>query len=144
MLYGDLTHPGLLAALAGAGHGARVVITDANFPASTQVPTRAPVFHLNLAPGVVTVTQVLKALLGVTPLDAVSVMKVDDEGPYAMASAPEAWAEFRSVLPSSIGELAEVDRPKFYEACRSSDVAAVIVSGDQRWYANVILTIGVR
>ncbi|HQZ33119.1 MAG TPA: RbsD/FucU domain-containing protein [Ilumatobacteraceae bacterium] len=144
MLYGSLIHPGLLAAVAGAGHGARVVITDANFPASTQVPFGAPVFHLNLSPGVATVTQVLSALVSATPVEAVCVMRVDDEGPYTMASEPEAWAELRSVLPDSAGELDQLERASFYEACSSGDVAAVVVSGDQRWYANVILTIGVR
>ncbi len=36
------------------------------------------------------------------------------------------------------------DRYAFYDASRTTDVALVIASGDQRLYANLLLTIGVR
>ena len=35
-----------------------------------------------------------------------------------------------------------IERREFYAATRSEDLALVIVSGDRRWYANVLLTIG--
>jgi L-fucose mutarotase len=38
----------------------------------------------------------------------------------------------------------ELGRFEFYEACRTNDVAIVIATGEQRVYANLLLTIGVR
>jgi L-fucose mutarotase/ribose pyranase (RbsD/FucU family) len=35
-----------------------------------------------------------------------------------------------------------VARHEFYLATRTDDLALVIVTGDERWYANVLLTIG--
>ncbi|WP_318783043.1 RbsD/FucU domain-containing protein [Cellulosimicrobium sp. SH8] len=35
MLRYPLLHPGLIGALAGAGHGSRVLLADANYPHST-------------------------------------------------------------------------------------------------------------
>ena len=36
-----------------------------------------------------------------------------------------------------------LERFAFYDACRDSDTALVIASGEQRIYANILLTIGV-
>jgi len=41
MLTTGLIHPGILRALAGAGHGARILIADANYPHSTGIGQRA-------------------------------------------------------------------------------------------------------
>src|SRR6266568_1228645 len=46
MLRFPLIHPPLLAALGAAGHGARVLIADANYSHSTNVGPRAQVIHL--------------------------------------------------------------------------------------------------
>ncbi|MBE1588828.1 L-fucose mutarotase/ribose pyranase (RbsD/FucU family) [Nonomuraea angiospora] len=51
MLLTELLHPGILEALAGAGHGARVLLADGHYPASTATGERARTVHLNLAPG---------------------------------------------------------------------------------------------
>lgn len=58
-----LIHPPLLAALGASGHGARVLIADANYSHSANAyPGAAPV-HLNLPPGLVTVDQVLEPVI---------------------------------------------------------------------------------
>ena len=57
-----LTHPEILDALAAAGHGAKVLITDGNYPASTKLGENAVLTYLNLAPGKPTVTEVLDHL----------------------------------------------------------------------------------
>ena len=38
----------------------------------------------------------------------------------------------------------EIPRWDFYDAAKAEDVTVVIVSADQRLYANLLLTIGVR
>ena len=64
MLTGRLLHPGILAALAGAGHGSLVLVADANYPATTTRGPNAAVVHLNLTPGVVDAVTVVAALVG--------------------------------------------------------------------------------
>lgn len=79
MLLTDLLHPGMLEALAGAGHGACVLLTDGHYPASTAVGPRARVVHLNVAPGLLDVPSVLDVLLRAIPVESAQVM-VPPEG----------------------------------------------------------------
>jgi RbsD / FucU transport protein family len=78
MLRFPLIHPPLLAALGAAGHGARVLLADANYSHSTNIGPRATLIHLNLRPGLVTVDQVLEPVLASVPIEAVTVMRPDD------------------------------------------------------------------
>jgi len=73
-----LIHPPLLAALASAGHGGRILIADANYSHSTNVSPAATLIHLNLRPGLVTVDQVLEPVLSAVPVEAATVMRPDD------------------------------------------------------------------
>ncbi|AXG81684.1 RbsD/FucU domain-containing protein [Streptomyces paludis] len=137
MLLTHLLHPGILEALAGAGHGARVLLADGHYPASTATGERARTVHLNLAPGLLDVTTVLDVLLRTVPVESAQVM-VPPEG----EPEPPAIAEYRSRLaPVPVGTL---DRFAFYEAARTPDLALAIVTADIRTYANLLLTIGVR
>lgn len=137
MLLTDLLHPGILEALAGAGHGARVLLADGHYPASTATGDRARTVHLNLTPGLLDVTTVLDVLLNALPVESAQVM-VPPEG----EPEPAAIAEYRARLaPVPVGTL---DRFAFYDAARSPDLALAIVTADTRTYANLLLTIGVR
>jgi len=51
------------------------------------------------------------------------------------------FEEFRRILPDLT--LQKLERFAFYEASRERDVSLVVASGDQRLYANILLTIGV-
>jgi L-fuconate dehydratase len=62
MLTTTLIHPQILAALASAGHGSQVLVADGNYPFSTGAPAGAEWVFLNLAPGLLDVTQVLSGL----------------------------------------------------------------------------------
>ena len=62
MLKHTLTHPQISAVLARAGHHAKILIADGNYPASTKKGAGAVVVCLNLSPGVVTVAQALRAI----------------------------------------------------------------------------------
>ncbi|MEV0198311.1 RbsD/FucU domain-containing protein [Nonomuraea sp. NPDC050691] len=137
MLLTELLHPGILEALAGAGHGARVLLADGHYPANTATGERARTVHLNLAPGLLDVTAVLDVLLRALPVESAQVM-VPPEG----APEPPAITEYRCKLaPVPVERLG---RFEFYDAARSPDLALAIVTADIRTYANLLLTIGVR
>ena len=135
MLRTRLTHPEILAALAAAGHGSRVLISDGNFPHATATPAGARRVFLNLSPGRVTVTEVLEAVAPTVPLEAAAVMRPHD------ADAPAVLAEYRSLLPPDL-PVEVVDRLDFYELTRRPEVTLAVATGDQRLYANLLLTIG--
>jgi len=130
-----LIHPGILAALAGAGHGSQVLLVDGNYPVATAVHPRAAVVHLNLRPGTVDVETVLATLLTAIPVEAAHVM-APGSGPE-----PEIFGTFRGHLPGV--ELAHLDRAGFYTAARGEDVSLVVATGEERLFANILLTIGV-
>jgi L-fucose mutarotase len=141
MLKGQLIQPQILAALARAGHSSRVLISDGNYPHWTRRGPNAEVVYLNLTPGFPTVTQVLKALAGAVPIEEACVMDYARSGPFALKSDPPIWDEFRRVLPGMT--LSKLNRFKFYDAAGTSDVCLTIATGEQRIYANLLLTIGV-
>ncbi|MCC9711464.1 RbsD/FucU family protein [Streptomyces sp. MNU76] len=137
MLLTDLLHPEILRSLAGAGHGARVLLADGHYPASTAVGERARTVHLNLTPGLLDVTTVLQVLLRAVPVESAQVMVPPEDEPE-----PPAVTEYRSLLaPAPVQPLG---RFEFYDAARSPDLALAIVTADIRTYANLLLTIGVR
>ena len=136
MLKYPLLHPEILGALGAAGHGSKVLIADGNYPFSTRSHPNARRVYLNLAPGLVTVTDVLRVLVGAIPIEAAEVM-VPESG-----EEPSIFQEFRAILSSDL-QLKKLGRFEFYEAARDPDTALVIATGEQRVYANLLLTIGV-
>lgn len=143
MLYGAMTHPDLLAALGRSGHSGRILITDGNYPSATGAPAAAERIHLNLAPGLLTVSQILDVLKDTVPIEQAGLMvpAADATGIEKPDSIP-AHDEYRAALPGV--EFVEIPRWDFYDVAKGDDVSVVIVSGDQRLYANLLLTIGVR
>lgn len=135
MLHQRLIHPSILESLASAGHGSKILIADANYPASTRLGENADLVYLNLAPGKPTATEVLDILLTAVPVEDAAVMTPQD------APEPLIFQEFRSLLPHL--ELTKFDRFEFYEEASGPDTCLQIVTGEQRIYANLLLTIGV-
>ena len=135
MLKTRLTHPEILRALAMAGHRAKVLITDGNYPHSTKSNPAAIRVFLNLAPGCVRACDVLEAITHAIPIESAEVMQSED------GKAPPIWSEFRALLPGIA--LTERPLPEFYKAAQAPDVALLIATGEQQPYANVLLTIGV-
>ena len=135
MLRFPLIHPPLIAALAACGHGGKVLLADANYSHSTNVYGGAEVVYLNLRPGLLTVDQVLAPVLESVPIEAVHVMQ-PDEGPE-----PAAWGTYASMLGPAL-PLQPLGRLEFYGACREPDLAVCVATGDNRLYANVLLTVG--
>jgi L-fucose mutarotase len=130
-----LIHPPLLAALGATGHGGRILIADANYSHSTNVGPAATLIYLNLRPGLVTVDQVLEPVLAAVPIEAATVMRPDD------GSTPAAFDTYRRLLGADL-PLRPVGRLEFYAECRQPDLAVCVATGDDRLYANLLLTIG--
>lgn len=139
MIAGRLVHPPLLAALAAAGHGARVLLCDAHYPATTAVGPRAERVHLNLAPGLLDASAVLDVLLDALPVEAAAVMVPPDGSDSAAATAHRARLAQAGEVP-----VTALDRHAFYAAAKEEDLAVVVVTGDVRQYANLLLTVGVQ
>jgi L-fucose mutarotase len=140
MLFGTLIHPQILDALGRAGHGSKILLADGNYPAGTALGPRSRLVHLNLAPGCLTVSQVLDVLLTAVPVEAAAVM--DHEEPSM--GEPAAWAEFSRALGRvGVDELERIKRREFYEVAGRPDVALTVATGDQRTYSNLLLTVGV-
>lgn len=127
--------PDLLHALAAMGHGDRIVLVDANYPATRGRRTIA-------MPGIDVVT-VLKAVLSVLPCDTfvpdpAAIMQVVGD-PHAV---PPVVAEMNAVLaaqgwPNAVG----IERHAFYTAAESA--YAIVQTGERRFYGNILLTKGV-
>ena len=135
MLRGTLIHPEILDALGRAGHGSKVLIADGNYPFATGVGPRARQVFLNLRPGLLKVTDVLGVLAEAIPIEAAAVMMPPDE-------PPPIFEEFRRILPEGM-ELEPLERFAFYAASKEESVALLIATGEERIYANILLTIGV-
>ena len=136
MIDAKLIHPQILSALGKAGHGATILIPDGNYPVATNANPLADRVYLNLAPGLVTVTDVMDAVLSVTPVEAAHVMKRED------GAEPSIYQDFRQLLPDEIA-LTALDRFDFYDQAKQDNCCLVIATGEQRIYANILLTIGV-
>lgn len=135
MLSTTLIHPQILKALAAAGHGSKVLIADGNYPLSTHTASGAQRVYLNLSAGLLSVTDIVTAVLTAIPVEAAQVMQPPDGSDTAI------FADFRRLLSGL--DLQGVQRFAFYDLAKQNDVALVIASGDQRLYANILLTIGV-
>ncbi|TLP63730.1 RbsD/FucU family protein [Microbispora triticiradicis] len=135
MLRYPLIHPPLLAALAATGHGSRVLLADANYAHATNVRRGASVIHLNLRPGLVRVDDVLELLVDAVPLEAVHAMRPDEGG------EPGVFARYRELLGPAL-PIQVLPRFGFYQAAKEPDVAFAVATGDDRLYANLLLTIG--
>jgi L-fucose mutarotase len=136
MLRTQLIHPGILGALGEAGHGSTILISDGNFPHGTMPHPSAHRVYLNLAPGRLLVTDVLEVLATAIPIEAVALME------SGLPEPPEAHAAIRALVPEGV-PVELVERFAFYDRTRAPGLALVVATGDQRLYANVLLTIGV-
>ncbi|MEJ0103949.1 MAG: RbsD/FucU family protein [Bacteroidota bacterium] len=136
MLKTKLLHPDILQVLAVNGHGARILIADGNFPFTTKTPPSSKKVFLNLAPGLVTVTDVLGVLKDYIQVESVLIMASPDENEQPVHS------EFLTILGEGT-ELKKLKRQEFYEQVLVNDTCLVIATGETRRFANILLTIGV-
>ena len=150
MLKTHLIHPEILGILASAGHHAKILIADANYPASTKLGPNAEVVYLNLAAGVPSVAQVLEAILAVHPVEEAVIMGPLAGDPaiadYPAGWEPPVWSDYREVFAASDQdqELRVIDKWEYYEYVETPDHILTIQTGEQELYANICLATGVR
>ncbi len=129
LLTGDL-----LKVLCDMGHGDELVIADANFPAhsiSDRVIT---------IPGINGV-EAARAILSVFHMDTYSepafIMDMTDGDKAKGMAEPTIWPEYEALC----GGVKKLERYAFYE--RAKKAYAVILTGEERQYGNLILVKGV-
>ena len=136
LLTGDL-----LKILCDMGHGDELVIADANFPAETCAKRLVKLSGISGE-------RALQAILSVFPLDTYSdpaaVMDLTDSDKAAGMPEPPLWNIYQinidSVERRNV-KLDKVERFEFYE--RSKRAYAIIQTGEERQYGNLILVKGV-
>ena len=128
--------PQLLKTLCEMGHGDESVIADANFPAET---CGQRVIRADGLGGV----QLLDAILKMIPLDTYAeenflLMQTTQGDP-----TPTIWADYFAVAKANDDNLraGNLERFAFYE--RAKAAYAVIATGEEAIYANIILKKGV-
>ena len=129
--------PELLKVLCEMGHGDEIVIADANYPAETNGKR---VVRADGLGGV----ELLKAILQLIPLDTYAepnfmLMATTNGDP-----TPEIWDKYKKVAlkknPNTT-KIGFLSRQEFYE--RSRNAYAIIATGEEAIYANIILKKGV-
>ncbi len=130
-----LLSPDLLHALAAMGHGDRIALVDANYPATTGR-------RLIALPGIC-VVRALDAVLSVLPVDsfvadpAAIMQVVGDAG-----AMPPVVAEMNALLAAhGWPPAAGLERHAFYAAAGAA--YAIVQTGERRFYGNILLTKGV-
>ena len=130
--------PQLLKVLCEMGHGDEIVLADGNFP-SESVGKNAVVVRVDGLP----LPELLDAVLTLLPLDSyvekpAALMAVGDP------CKPDIWDEYREILKKH-GEnpqnIEMTERFAFYERARNA--YAVVATGEERIYANILLKKGV-
>ncbi len=133
-----LISPELLKILAEMGHGDEIVIADANFPGHN-------VNNRVVRADGVKIPALLKGILELVPLDTyaeenvvlMSVVKGDNYTPVI-------WNEYDKILDKYEKETKRplyIERFDFYD--RAKKAYAVVVTGEESLYANIILKKGV-
>jgi L-fucose mutarotase len=133
-----LLSPDLLMVLRSMGHGDEIAVVDGNFPAAAMAKRLIRLDGLS-------VTDVTSAILSVMPLDdfvpeAAWRMEVVGD-PQAQQPIFE---EFRAIITRHEGSsfrLAALERFAFYE--RAKAAYAIVSTGENRLYGNIILKKGV-
>lgn len=132
--------PQLLKVLCEMGHGDEIVLADGNFP-SESMGANGVVVRADGLP----VPELLDAILTVLPLDSyvekhVALMGVVPGDPCE----PDVWESYKAILAKN-GEdpqrIEWMERFAFYE--RAKKAYAIVATGEERIYANILLKKGV-
>jgi L-fucose mutarotase len=136
MLLNYLLQPEILLALAKAGHGSRVLIADGNYPVATEALPSVSKVYLNLCRGLVTVPSVLEVLVKTIPIESAIVMAPPDD------RYPPVHTELKKLLPDGIAVVRK-KREEFYSEVKQPATTLIIATGEERRFANIIVTVGV-
>jgi L-fucose mutarotase len=137
--------PELLFAIAKMGHGDRIVIVDANFPADSIASHTTIKTPLRVNLGVTgTTSSLLKDMIGLMPLDVddeagICVMDRTDNDKAKSLQVP-AYAAIATVASTTPEELNYIERFEFYDKAKSA--FCIVQTDDAALYANVMVTKG--
>jgi L-fucose mutarotase len=136
MLNSKLIHPEILQTLAGSGHFSQVLIADGNYPLLSGTHPNTKRVFLNLAPGTVGALEVLEAILWATPVQEATTMTPPDD------FHPDIHDEYKAMLGADV-QWTEMERWSYYDKIKLPDTTLAIATGEQRRFANLLLTVGV-
>lgn len=137
----DCISPDLLKVLHEMGHGDRIVIGDANFPAKSVSKG-----NINIRCDGQRATEILDAILELMPLDEfveTPVLIMDKSEKHKDLETP-VWDEFKDIVKKHNNEgenlVGFIDRFKFYEEAKKA--YATISTTEKAFYACIILQKG--
>lgn len=136
MLKTPVIHPTIMEALGRSGHFSQVVIADGNLPVGAMTGPNSTTVHLNFRPGLLDALTVLEGILEVCPIQGATVME----------KPAEANAKIHHAYKKLLGEditWDEMERWAFYDKIRDPLTTLIIQTGEQRRFANIILSVGV-
>lgn len=133
MLTGNCIHPELIYQAALCGHGDKILIADGNYPLDSK-SGNAKKIYLGLKKGTPQVTDVLDALQNIIRIEKAEVMQPED------GSRPEIFGVFEQKLGGM--ELTCLQRKEFYDLCSEADVRLAVSTGEERTFANILITVG--
>jgi L-fucose mutarotase len=136
MLKTPVIHPTIMEALARSGHFAQVVIADGNLPVGAMTGPNSTTVHLNFKPGLLDALTVLEGILEVCPVQGAIVMEKPAEADAAIHDA------YKKALGADV-TWDTMERWAFYDKIRNPNTTLIIQTGEQRRFANLILTVGV-
>ena len=134
--------PELLFILRSMGHGDKLILADANFPANTMNKRIIRLDGVNIS-------DAAKAILSVFPLDsflvsqgkaAVSRMEVD-ERPQELLDSHKEFINIVKQVSGSNWNVGSIERQSFYEEAKKS--YAIVTTTDARPFSCFIMTKGV-
>ena len=142
LLTGDI-----LKVICDMGHDDVLILADANFPGET-IAKHTTYGRLIRTPGVGT-SAIYDAIHELFPVDfgytenPVCVMELTDGDKAKGMPEPVIWQDFRAILHKDhpAKELGLIERFEFYE--RAKKAYAVIQTGEERQYGNLLLVKGV-
>lgn len=136
MIKTEILHPQLLETLAKCGHKTNILIADSNYSFVTNSSPNATIVYLNFCVGEIKSTLILEKILKYINVEKAVLM----ESPADFVNEIE--AEYKKLLPEAV-EIAHVARNEFYSLAKSNDTLLVIATGENRRFANILLTVGV-
>lgn len=136
MIKSEILHPKLLETLAKCGHKTNILIADSNYSFVTNSSPNATTIYLNFCVGEIKSTLILDKLLKYINIEKAILM----ESPPDFNNEIE--TEYKALLPETV-EIVHVERNKFYSLAKSNDTLLVIATGENRRFANILLTVGV-
>jgi|TARA_B100001094_G_C17782606_1_gene600458 L-fucose mutarotase len=134
--------PELLFILRSMGHGDKLILADANFPANTMNKRIIRLDGVNIS-------DAAKAILSVFPLDsflvsqgkaAVSRMEVDEK-PQELLDSHKEFINIVKQVSGSNWNVGSIERQSFYEEAKKS--YAIVTTTDARPFSCFIMTKGV-